>query len=259
MLISVVIPAYNAEKILRDAVISVIQQTAISSICEIIIVDDGSSDHTFQVMQEVKEEFSMMDIILIHKENGGASGARNVGISKAKGDWIALLDADDEWLPNKIECQMAIIEKHSEIDFLGCGSDNRTLKILFRKIDQLHKATIQELCIKNYPVTPSIIFRKSIIDDIGGFDETRKYMEDNEFCLRVCEKYGYYYLPKSLVKTGHGKKAIGDAGLSSNVKGMYLGRVQNMKDLYARKTISASFYLFCRVFNLMKYMIRKVL
>lgn len=259
MKISVVIPAYNAEHVLTDAVLSVMQQTALQSICEIIIVNDGSHDNTSNVMIALKKQYiNRMFINLIEKENGGASSARNAGIKAAKGDWIALLDADDEWLPNKIERQIQTIQEHPEIDFLGTGSDDRELKILHRKIDYLYKANMKDLCIKSFPVTPSILFRKDIIETVGYFDETKKYMEDSDFCLRVCERYNYYYLPESLVRTGHGKKALGEAGLSSNIKGMHLGRLDNMKHLYQRKSISYGFYCFCRLFNFIKYCIRRI-
>lgn len=261
MEISVVIPAYNVENVLADAVNSVMEQTFLSYIKEIIIVDDGSRDKTAKLMKQLKMKNvnTSVEFVLVDQSNGGASKARNAGIAIARGDWIALLDADDEWEKNKIEEQVYTIQKHPEIDFLGCGHDHLELKILFKKIDKLYKASVKDICIKNFPVTPSIVFRKSIIKNIGYFNEERKYMEDNEFCLRVCEKYGFYYLPISLVNTGHGKKPVGESGLSANVKCMYEGRVANMKELHARGSIGDLFYMFITVFNFLKYVRRMLL
>ena len=118
---------------------------------------------------------------------------------------------------------------------------------------------MRDLCIKSFPVTPSILFRKKIVDTIGYFDEHKKYMEDADFCLRVAEKFQYYYLPESLVRTGHGKKAMGASGLSANVKGMYLGMVQNLKDARQRGSISTGFYGMLRIFSYMKYIRRCIL
>ena len=259
MKISVIIPAYNSEAVLMDAVQSVCNQTYLSYICEIVIVNDGSKDQTAKVMQQIAKQVTQVPITLINKENGGASSARNAGIKAASGDWIALLDADDEWLANKLERQVQTLQEHPEIDFLGCGSDDRTLRILFHKVTKLYHASVRDLCIKSFPVTPSILFRKKIVDTIGYFDEHKKYMEDADFCLRVAEKFQYYYLPESLVRTGHGKKAMGASGLSANVKGLYLGMVQNLKDAHQRGSISTGFYGMLRIFSYMKYIRRCIL
>lgn len=235
------------------------QQTALEHITEIIIVNDGSSDGTPMVMEKLKDTYKVMSFILINQENTGVSRARNAGLREASGDWIALLDADDEWDCNKIKRQVDTIIEHPEIDFLGCGHNDLKLRILWKKIDILYHASVKDLCLKSFPVTPSFLFRKSILKEIGYFDESRKYMEDSDFCLRVAEHYNFYYLPESLVTIGHGKKAVGESGLSANVKGMYLGLARNMKDLRKRGTISYSFFVIVRIFHFMKYIRRKIL
>ena len=111
-MISVVIPAYNAEKTIIECINSVLNQTRIDLIEEIIIVDDGSKDQTANV---VRENFDNKLIRIISKSNGGVSSARNTGIKSAKGKWIALLDSDDIWLPNKIEKQVKAIQTYPQI------------------------------------------------------------------------------------------------------------------------------------------------
>ncbi|MEG1474723.1 MAG: glycosyltransferase family A protein [Longicatena sp.] len=258
MKISVVIPAYNVEDVLEDALHSVLTQTKLNYIYEIIIVNDGSADATLDKMKELKASINTIPIVLISQNNRGASSARNAGMKIAQGDWIALLDADDEWLPNKIEVQVNTIMNHPEIDFLGCQHNDKQLRIGIKKITKLYHVSIKDLCIKSFPVTPAILFKKSILDKVGYFDEHQRYCEDSNFCLRVCEQCHFYQLPDSLVRIGHGKPSIGFSGLSSNIKGMNEGFKKNMKEVRKKGLISLPFYWFISCFNFMKY-IRRIL
>ena len=96
MQLSVIIPTYNRAHTLTRALTSVVNQTSI--VDEIIVVDDGSTDHSVELIQN-----NFPQVTLIQQPNRGVSPARNVGIEKARHEWIALLDSDDEWLPNKLE------------------------------------------------------------------------------------------------------------------------------------------------------------
>lgn len=258
--ISVVIPTYNRSEWVCDAIDSVLAQTKLEYICEIIVVDDGSTDNTRDILNAKYSSNGLVKYIF--KKNGGVSSARNLGMNLSKGNWIALLDSDDEWLPNKIEEQVKILKANEEIDFLGTNADNEELNILFRKVKHLYKASVYDLCIKAFPVTPSMLFKKEVYQETHGFNEKKKYYEDAEFCLEVCQKFNFYHLPVSLVRTGHGK-VFGEAGLSSNVKEMHLGRTDSIKKLKNSKVISLPFYIFLRIFNYLRYkrrciMVKKV-
>ena len=109
-----------------------------------------------------------------------------------------------------------------------------------------------------FPVTPSALFRKSIYDEIGGFDTNFKYAEDGNYFMKICYAYNYYYLPENLVRIGHGKRPYGDKGLSANMKGMYEGNVRTIKMLKNEKKISFAFYCFLRLFYYAKH-IRRIL
>lgn len=258
MEITVIIPAYNSQEVLMDAVHSVLEQSYVHMICEIIIINDGSKDQTLSIMKNIKDNVQTIPIILIDKENGGASSARNAGMKIARGKWIALLDADDEWLPNKLEVQIKTIQMHPHIDFLGCQHNNQKLQILLKRINSLYKVKIKDLCLKSFPVTPAIIFKRELLDTIGYFDETQLYCEDSNFCFRACEKCNFYQLTDSLVKTGHGKPSIGASGLSANIKGMNQGFLKNIREVYQDGYISLPFYCFIRIFNFAKY-VRRIL
>lgn len=257
--ISVVVPMYNSEKTIEKVLDSVAGQTYIKNIEEVIIVNDGSTDNSLELVNKYKETNKTLNIIVIDKKNGGVSSARNAGMVKATGNWIALLDSDDIWLPSKIEKQVKTILKHPDIDFLGGDADDIRLKIGFRKINKLYKANIKDLCIKSFPNTSTIVFRKSVIDTIGLFDEKQKYAEDGNYYMRICNKFNYYHLPVTLINYGFGKRGFGESGLSANLKGMYDGNVKNIKELKADKIISSSFYYFLRVFFWLKYIRRIVI
>jgi glycosyltransferase involved in cell wall biosynthesis len=259
MNISVVIPMYNSEKTIIRSLESIRNQTAFDLISEIIIVNDGSTDNSFKVAKEYANTHEEMPIIIINKVNGGASAARNVGMKTAKCNYIALLDSDDEWLPNKIKIQMKTMREHPEIDFLGGDSNGVNLKILFKKIDKLYKASVKDLCIKFFPVTPAAVFKKKIVEEMGYFDEEQHFAEDGNYFLKICANYNYYHVPIQMVNCGGGKPAFGYSGLSANLKGMYEGNIKNIKGLKRDSIISQEFYLFLRVFYWMKHIRRIVI
>ena len=108
MKISVVIPAFNAEKTIARAVESVLAQSRPAD--EIIVIDDGSKDNTADVIRSYGDK-----VILIQQENAGASVARNAGLKNASGDWIAFLDCDDEWLPEKLKLQSEHLARNPDL------------------------------------------------------------------------------------------------------------------------------------------------
>lgn len=105
MVFSIIIPTFNRSALLKRALISVYQQTF--SDFEVIIVDDGSTDDTANM---IRQEFP--DAHYYYQLNEGVSSARNKGLDVAKGEWIAFLDSDDEWLPKKLEKQLALLEQN---------------------------------------------------------------------------------------------------------------------------------------------------
>mgnify|MGYP001146457269 FL=1 len=110
-LVSVVIPAYNAELYIKHAIDSILCQS--HSDLEVIIVNDGSTDNT----QAIVMSFTDPRVRLVNKTNGGMSSARNAGVDQAKGEYLAFLDADDYWMPDKLEKQISLLNKKPNIGF----------------------------------------------------------------------------------------------------------------------------------------------
>lgn len=259
MRISVIVPVYNNEETVLNALDSVLAQTRLDLIEEIIIVNDGSTDASPAVIKEFRKQNLSAPIVEVNQANQGASAARNAGMRIARGDWIALLDADDVWLPNKLEKQVFYLDRNADIDFIGGNHKEVPLRILTRRVVSLHKASIRDLCIKWFPVTPSVLFQRRIFEEIGGFNEEMRYAEDGEFFSRICIRYNYYYIPEKIVSIGHGKQPYGESGLSANLREMYLGNVRIFQNLHDSQRINTPFYLFIRTYAYMKYLRRIII
>jgi glycosyltransferase involved in cell wall biosynthesis len=252
--ISVVIPLFNNEKTIAQVLESVRRQTAVNEIKEVVVVNDGSTDGSRGIVERYAAAHDDIAIRLINKDNGGVSAARNDGVKAARGEWISFLDADDLWLPNKIACQCDIIKDHPEIDFLGCNYDDIPLRILGRKIEDLYRVKVKDLCLKTFPSPSCILVEKNVFEKVGGFEEGVSHMEDASFCMQVCAGgYGYYHLPSSLVRMDPFKPFYGSSGLSSNLKKMHYGEIRIAKMLKGNGAVSPGFYLFLRVFYALKY------
>jgi hypothetical protein len=182
--VSVIIPAYNASRFLKAAIDSVLAQTYAD--IEVIVIDDGSTDDTAQIAS------NSPGVICIRKPNGGVSSARNAGVRSSTGDYVAFLDADDVWHPQKIACQVALMEQHADCDlsYTRMSVDSETDSVTSTTVDagQMRHTRIDELgpSFRNpFFGTSSVIVRRAAFDRAGGFDETLPFAEDINFFLRV--------------------------------------------------------------------------
>lgn len=257
MKISIVIPMYNAELSIRKCLQSVVDQTYQAQM-EVIIVNDGSTDKGVQhVNAFIKQNHDpRFHFRYFSQSNKGVSKARNVGLENATGEFIAMLDSDDEWYPTKLERQMEVFENFPEIDFLGTSRNGETLNILGKKITSLHRATVNELFIKMYPQTSTVVFKRSLFERLGGYDESLRFAEDGDFWIRYCAASIFCYLPESLVFTGNGKPHFGHSGISGHLKEMQIGNEFVLKDAKNKGMISPSFYYAIYVYGKLKYLRR---
>lgn len=248
---SVVIPAYNCENTIWTVLDSITAQTRFDLIDEIIIVNDGSEDNTEKVIIDYCNRHKDINLIYLKQHNQGASHARNCGIRIAKGDWIALLDSDDVWLPNKIERQYSIIEENKGICFLG---SSYPVKFLFKKnYNGLFKISPKQLCIRYMPSTPTVVFKRVVGIELGLFDESIHFCEDINFFQKFFLKDSYFVLAEDLVRISVGKKYFNETGLSSNLKEMRNGREHNFYELRKMGLISPLFYYLMILFSRLKY------
>lgn len=256
--ISVVIPMYNAEETIEKAIKSVVTQTKSDIIGEILVIDDGSTDDSAQIINKLILDYESTNIKLIKQSNGGVSKARNVGIRLASFEWIALLDSDDVWFNNKIDYQWNILQKNDQIDFLGGNWRPGKFRILTRQITGLYKAKVMDICLKNFPQPSTAIFKKEIFKKIGGFDESQKYAEDGNYFLKICANYNFYFDPIQIIEYGSGKKGFGESGLSQNIKEMHKGNLKNIKEMEQFNFLNKFQYFFVFMFFQIKY-IRRII
>ena len=249
---------YNASGSIIRAIDSVFKQTYKTDY-EVIVINDGSTDNSAHIVREYTKAFPDRKIILINKPNGGVSSARNAGILAAHGDWIALLDSDDEWLPEKIACQMNILHQNPDIDFLGCNLIGQQTRILWMLKDHLTPIKTWELLVKMHPQTSTAIFKRSIIRDVGLYNEHMRYAEDGEFWVRICIQKNCWFHPDQLVVYDGGKALFGASGLSANVRAMQQGQRQIFQYAYQNHAINIIQYLILRLYGELKYCRRRLI
>lgn len=198
--VSVVITAYNAECWIAETLNSVLNQTY--NDYEVIVVDDGSTDHTANVIQQFGEK-----VHYIYTENVGQPAARNIGIRAARGEWIAFNDADDLWKREKLSKQMEQLLKNKQnllwayADVCYFKSNTYQTQGRVSQTQLLHSGNISRyLILKNFIVSISVIVHKSIFDTVGYFDERRELRmgEDWNMWLRIADQYPVGVLPEVL-------------------------------------------------------------
>lgn len=196
--VTVIIPTYRRPVFLHNAIKSVLNQTFQDF--EVIIVDDASNDRT----SEVVKSFTDSRICYIHHEtNKGGSVARNTGIRNAHGEYIAFLDDDDEWLPEKLGQQVEVMEKSPPGIggvFTGCTKIDRVSgKIVGRKTPMQRGRLSQTLLVKNcISSTSSILLRKECIERVGLFDESLPSFQDYDLWLRISREFQFESIQEPL-------------------------------------------------------------
>ncbi|MEN2435097.1 glycosyltransferase family 2 protein [Weeksellaceae bacterium A-14] len=257
-MISVIIPLYNGENTIIAALESVRRQSSAEESFEIIVIDDGSTDCSGEVVEKYMLQHPEMDIIFIRQENKGVSAARNAGLKRASGDYIALLDADDEWLPEKTVRQLKYL-RNDDVDFLAALRNGEKIWFPYSLNSRnLARMTLQKLLIRIDGQTSTAIFKRKILENTGYFDERQRYSEDANYWMRISEKNHMYILAENLVKTGGGKKSFGESGLSANLKEMEKGIQKNIREMYLSGRIRLVEYGLYFLFSKLKYGIRLI-
>ncbi len=198
-IVTTVITTHNRSQLLRRAIESVLSQTY--SPIECIVVDDKSTDNT----KEVCDEFPTVHYIYIPpEESKGGNYARNKGIKAAKGEYVAFLDDDDYWLPEKIEKQVKLIERH-ECDLVYCG---RTYEIITSEGIQYRNQIPGQECTGNisskileeiFTTTSCTMAKRQKLIDIGMFDESLKFWQEYELQIRLAQYHPFYCVCEPLV------------------------------------------------------------
>jgi glycosyltransferase involved in cell wall biosynthesis len=199
--VSIIIPTYNREEFLLEAVKSVLAQTYEDF--ELIVVDDGSTDGTKKVIQRYKKRLRYLS-----QANQGVSAARNNGLAHAQGEFVAFLDSDDLWLPEKLAAQIAFMDRHPQAQI--CYTDEiwirRGVRVNPKKRHAKYSGEIYPHCLPLCIISPSsALMRRGLFAQVGGFDPNLPVCEDYDLWLRVAAYYPVYFIPQRLIvkRGGH--------------------------------------------------------
>jgi len=198
-LVSIIIPTYNRRHLLESAVRSVLTQSYDKF--ELIVVDDGSEDNTFEVIEAFRD--SRIKYIK-HEKNRGVAAARNTGIQASCGEFVAFQDDDDIWQQKKLEKQMDLIcteSKGADVVYTRACKTEKGVDsyIPSGKIRALEGNIYRSLLWQNYITIPSVLLRKTCLEKVGLFDENLVTFEDWEFLLRLSRYYNVMYIAEPLV------------------------------------------------------------
>ncbi len=208
--VSVVIPTHNRRTLVTEAVASVLAQTHRE--LELVVVDDGSSDETAgHLRREVRDE----RLKVLTQENRGVSAARNRGVRETSGEWVGFLDSDDLWLPLKLQRQLEELADHPEIPAVYTEEvwyrDGRWANP--RKVHEKHSGRIFRHCLPLCIISPSsVLLRRSVFEELGGFDETLPVCEDYDLWLRLTARHPVRLVRERLIvkRNGHGPQLSQD-------------------------------------------------
>lgn len=254
-LVSVVIPVYNSEDTIQKALQSVVDQTYENF--EILLIDDGSTDSTKVQINKFIDDYPNYNYRCFFQENKGASAARNIGLKNASGAYIALLDSDDIWHKDKIALQLEAFDQNKDIDFLATNRNDEKYGFFFGyRFEKITKISSKILLYKNFLLTPTVLFKREIINEVGYFDEEMTHSEDLNYFLRISFKFNCYLYNESLVTTGFGKPTFGHSGLSQNIVETEKGELKNIKLAYHSKAIGSFEYVFISLFSILKFIRR---
>ncbi len=226
-LVSVIIPAYNSERYVVEAVQSVFTQTCKDY--EVIIIDDGSSDQT---VERIRPYAMLSNFSIIEQANSGPSKARNRGIKAARGKYCAFLDSDDIMMPERLALQVTKMEEKPEVGMVYCdlmtfndrGMVHSTKKIFIKPYSG---AVLEKLVLDNFITTSTVMARKECFEKVGFFDETIRHSEDYKMWLNIAKEYEIEYLDIPLVKYRYQSD-----GLSSNKVAMTTSSFNIINDFW---------------------------
>ena len=210
--ISVVIPTYNREHYIEKAIDSVMAQTYQDF--EVVLVDDGSEDNTREKIKKYGER-----VLYFYQENKGIPGARNTGIRNSRGDYIAFLDSDDYWRPEKLKRQMKLFNDHPDYGLVASCCASVEMDGSFRERNRLGKSgwVLNDIFKANFIRTSSAIIKKSCFEKVGLFDEQLQQCQEYDLWMRMAAEFPIGFINESLTVYVDNPKGISIDGLTGRL------------------------------------------
>lgn len=198
-IVSVIVPVYNRAHYVAETIESILAQTYKN--IELILINDGSTDSSLIVLQEYQRRHPDK-VVIVDQENQGQIAARNNGIKKAKGEFIAFLDSDDLWYPEKLELQLPYLKNDVALVYSAIENIDQNGTVLNQEYcdESLVSDMYAALLVQNRMTGGSVVVTKRALDDVGLFDPEFKAAENWDLWLRICRKYRAALVNKVLVK-----------------------------------------------------------
>jgi len=193
--VSVIIPTFNRGYCLAESIRSVLEQSFTDF--ELIVVDDGSTDNTLEVVQQ----FPAVKLIRM-EANQGVSFARNLGIAEARGEWFAFLDSDDLWEKHKLAKQMKWVEQNPDQQAVYTDEIwiRNGVRVNAMNKHRKYSGDIFHHCLPLCIVSPSsVLLRAELLREVGGFDESMSVCEDYDLWLRIAKDYPFHFIAEKLI------------------------------------------------------------
>jgi glycosyltransferase involved in cell wall biosynthesis len=254
--VSVVIPCYRCADTIERAVKSVAEQTL--KPYEVILVEDCSGDNTLETLYELQSEYGNNWIKIIPlDQNSGPGTARNIGWNASAQDYIAFLDSDDSWHPDKLHAQYNWMEENPRFSLTGHAcriiTDN-CIEDVF-KYSTFYEINSHQLLLRNLFSTPTVMLKRLIPE---RFSDVQRYSEDYDLWLRII--YSGKFCARSDCELAYLYKAeYGESGLSSNLYRMQIGELKNYSSLYKKSHINLFYYFLLLVYSNAKFMKRMLI
>ncbi|MEH6446281.1 MAG: glycosyltransferase family A protein [Oceanospirillaceae bacterium] len=217
----VIIPMYNSASTIKRALSSLENQTVL--VDRVVVIDDGSTDNSCEIVNQFSLKTSFT-LDIIKQKNAGPSAARNTGIEHSIEDLIFFLDADDEWLPTKLEKQLelyaSLIKSKKNVGLIDCFLDDIKDNISVIRMEPVFKGNhFKDFIIRNsIKGTSCVMVPRKVLEVVGGFDSNLKYAEDRMLWSSIAEKYELYTVEDILAKRYYG----GEGNITSHPTKNYI-------------------------------------
>lgn len=252
--VSVVIPMFNSAATIERALESIAAQSLLPQ--EVIVVDDDSNDTSASIVERWSNSKIAVKLIK-HSQNFGPSASRNTGWDHSTQNFVAFLDADDAWHPDKLGIQTQLMQRDPTIALIGheydIGSDTRWNDLSANDF-KVSTFSLGDFLIKNRLSTPTVMVRRDLPH---RFASDQRFSEDHRLWMEIVSEYGsasFINLPLTRLF----KSPYGDSGLSSHVRSMYLGELHTFSCLRKKRIIRRPIMIVCMLWSTVKYCRRRL-
>lgn len=188
-IVTVIIPTFNVAEYIGDALESLRTQTFRDF--EVVIIDDCSTDNTVAIAESFSDAFPLS--IIKSEKNVGAATARNIGLAASSGEWVTLLDADDTWMPEKLERQIELVRNHQDISIVFTNGyqfdESGDLRLFYRKPENMPSGDVFPIMLRrNCFYASSVMIRRTNLDAAGGFTDGLRFAADLDLWIRLFER-----------------------------------------------------------------------